>query len=337
MSIRSELCVIIPNWNGKDKIAKCIDSLLIQKKKVDVVVVENGSTDGSLEFLQNKFKNINIIANSINLGFAGGVNAGLKKTIEDYRYVALLNNDAYVDVNWSEELLKTIVSNSNIGIVTSKILSTKGRLDSTGDFYTSWGLPYPRGRNEKDKNQYDNSIEIFGASGGSSIYNSEMLKDIGLFDEDFFAYYEDVDLSFRARISGWKITYEPKAITYHQIGASSKKIKGFTTYQTTKNLPWLLIKNVPTRYLLPTMLRFSFVYVSFIFSSISRGDFKYAIKGVFVSLILIPKKIVERFKIQSSKKIKSSELWSLVVKDLPPNAKKLRVLRNTLSLGIISK
>jgi hypothetical protein len=154
-----------------------------------------------------------------------------------------------------------------------------------------------------------------------------MFKDIGLFDEDFFAYYEDVDLRFRAQLAGWKIRYCPKAIAYHQIGATSSKISGFTTYQTMKNLPWLMWKNVPATYLLKVLPRFKIAYFSFYASAWRRHQGWSATKGVLLSVTLAPKKIWQRHQIQNTKKVSDSYIWGIMTHDLPPNALKLRSLR----------
>ena len=218
---------------------------------------------------------------------------------------------------------------SDVGIVAPKILSThKKRLDSVGDQYTSWGLPYPKGRKESDGGQYDKPENIFSASGGASLYRVSMLKEIGLFDNDFFAYYEDIDISFRAQLAGWKILYEPSAVVYHEIGATSSKIPGFTTYQTIKNLPWLFWKNVPRKYLFSVGIRFYLAYFSFVLSAISRGQFMPVIEGLFVSVIFMPKKLIQRHKIQSSAKVSPEYIWSIMTHDLPPNAIKLRKIRS---------
>jgi GT2 family glycosyltransferase len=126
------------------------------------------------------------------------------------------------------------------------LIKTNGKtLDTTGDFYTTWGLPGPRNRDEPVKNAPSKPGEVFGATGGGAIYRAAIFDDIDMFDEDFFMYYEDVDLSFRAQLAGWKVRFTPKAIAYHKIGASSKKVPGLAVYNTFKNLPLVFIKNVP--------------------------------------------------------------------------------------------
>jgi GT2 family glycosyltransferase len=322
--------IVIPNWNGKDTLPACLDSLLAHTQKARILVVENGSTDGSLDLLHSNYPSIDLVVNTRNLGFAGGVNSGIKRAIElGAKYVALFNNDAVADKNWLKELIQALDNHTEAGSATCKLLSAdKKHIDSTGDFYTTWGLPYPRGRGEPASDKYDTETEVFGASGGASLYRVKMLQEIGLFDEDFFAYYEDVDLSFRAQLAGWKVIYVPKAEAYHQQGVTSGKIKGFTTYQTFKNYPMLLIKNVPFRLLPGVFIRFEIAYSAIFISSIQQGRMWPALKGFLRSQVLLPKKLWERQRIQERRKVPVSYINSLLVHDLPPNAAKLRKLRS---------
>lgn len=319
------VAVIVPNWNGADRLAACLDSLLEQSLKSHIIVVDNGSTDGSLELLQ-KYPDIELIKHDVNRGYAGGVNPGFKRAIElKLDYVAPFNNDAVADKEWLKLLVEELDVRQDVGIATCKILNSDGsQIDSTGDYYTTWGLPYPRGREETDINKYDEYKEIFAASGGASLYRVSMLKEIGLLDEDFFAYYEDVDLSFRAQLAGWRIRYVPAAVVYHQISATSSQIKGFATYQTMKNLPWLFWKNIPGRFMLNMFPRFLLAHVLFYLRAISRGQFFSASKGLFVAFWLFPKKLMQRRRIQRAKKVDNDYIWSMLVHDLPPNAHALR-------------
>jgi GT2 family glycosyltransferase len=328
----SQTSVVIPNWNGIHSIEACLNSLLEQSTKINIIVVENGSRDGSLELIQRKYPHIELLVHNKNLGFAGGVNSGIEKAIQNgSKYVALFNNDAVADRQWIQALVGCLDGNNKVGIATCKLTSIDNRhLDSTGDQYTNWGLPYPRGRGEPVGSQYDNDTFVFAASGGASLYRVSMLNEIGLFDKDFFAYYEDVDISFRAQLAGWKVAYVPTSIAYHQIGATSGRIKGFTTYQTMKNLPWLYWKNVPTKYLFSVGIRFSVAYFGFFFSSLQRLHAWPAFKGMFVSAVYLPKKLVQRHAIQSKRKVSPEYIWSIITHDLPPNAGQLRAIRAKL-------
>lgn len=321
--------VVIPNWNGGDALKGCIDSLLKQTIPLHIIVVDNNSEDGSVALVEQNYPDVELILHTTNKGYAGGVNPGLRRAIEmEASYVAPFNNDAIAEAHWLETLVNYLDGHPEEGIAACKLLGSDGHyIDSTGDYYTNWGLPYPRGRGETNIDAYDTQTEIFGASGGASLYRVSMLEEIGLFDEDFFAYYEDVDLSFRARLAGWKVAYVPESVVYHATGSTSSRMKGFTTYQTVKNLPWLLWKNVPGPLLLKVLPRFKLAHLLFIGRAFTRGHGWYAIKGYAVSWFLIPKKLMERRHIQSKRKVTPEYIWSIMTHDLPPNAHNLRKLR----------
>lgn len=332
MSSEYSVAVVVPNWNGKDVLPACLDSLLAQTQKAEIIVVENGSIDGSKALVEEQYPSVTLLPQEKNLGFDGGVNVGINHALaKHHTYIALFNNDAVAEPTWLEELTTCLENNTGHGIATGKLMDgTRTHLDSTGDLYTVWGLACPRGRGTEDTCQYDTEEDVFGATGGATVYRAEMFRKIGIFDNDFFAYYEDVDISFRAQLAGWKVRYVPRAVAYHQIGQTSGKIKGFTTYQTIKNLPWVMWKNVPFR-LLPTVFpRFFIAHTSFIVAALGRGQFSPVIKGVCMTTVLFPKKLLERRRIQSEKAVTDTYIRSLLVWDLPPNAARLRKIRAML-------
>ncbi|MGZ6004857.1 MAG: glycosyltransferase family 2 protein [Candidatus Saccharimonadales bacterium] len=326
---KNKLAIVIPNWNGVDSISDCLNSLLSQSQAASLIVVDNGSVDGSVELIKTKFPDVILLEQTKNLGFAAGVNVGIKQAINDgAKYVALFNNDAVADEQWLKQLAAYLDKYESVGIATCKLMDSQHqRFDSTGDCYTIWGLPYPRGRGEAVGTQYDQDTEIFAASGGASLYRVSMLEQIGLFDESFFAYYEDVDLSFRAQLAGWKVAYVPTALAYHQIGATSGKLKGFTTYQTMKNLPSLGRKNIPARLLPRIMPRYFLAYFGFFLSAVARGQGWPATQGWFVAFIRLPKNFAQRRKIQKNRQVSVDYINKMLVHDLPPGATKLRKLR----------
>lgn len=325
----AKVSVVVPNWNGEKQLPACLDTLLAQSLDAEIIVVENGSSDSSKELLYGRYPQVTVIPLPFNTGFAGGVNAGLRYAADaGHNYTALLNNDAVADKNWLKNLVETMAASPQAGIVTSKMISDSGEyLDSTGEIYTIWGLSYPRGRCEADTGKYDNQKEVFGASGGASLYRHKMLREIGTFDEDFFAYYEDIDISFRAQLAGWEVLYQPSAKVHHHIGATSAKVKGFSTYQTMKNLPWLAIKNVPRGLLHRVLARLSLAYLLFFGRAITRGHGWAALKGLGRMCLGLPKKLGERHKIQKNRKVSPRYINSIVTHDLPANARNLRSLR----------
>ena len=326
---QSDVAVIVINWNGEKDSLECIDLLKKQSRQHTIIAVDNGSTDEFASKVTEKHKDVVLIRNDRNLGFSGGANTGMRHAIEhNFTYVALINNDARPEKNWLKNLTETLDNDKTSGIATCKLLRLDGRFDSTGDQYTIWGLAYPRGRDEMDEGQFHQKEYVFAASGGASLYRVAMLRDVGVFDDDFFAYYEDVDLSFRAQLRGWKVVYQPKSVAHHQIGGTSGKIKGFTTYQTLKNLPLIVMKNVPARLLYQVVPRFTIAYWSIFFSSLKQHKFKASFKGLLMANFLLPKKMLQRQYIQRHATVDSVYIRSMIVPDLPPNAHKLRRLRN---------
>lgn len=217
--------VLIINWNGKHYLEDCLTSLYNQTyKNFEVIVFDNGSVDGSVEFVKSRFPDVHIIKNKENIGFAGGNNIAFKNAKGDF--IALLNNDTKVDILWLEELIKVMQSSKKIGICTAKVLrmGDPSIIDSTGLIFKS-GFPTGRGYSEKDTGQYDKQEEVWGATGTAVLLRREMINKIGLFDETFFAYCEDIDLSWRARNAGWKTVYVPTSICYHVSGGTSKNFK----------------------------------------------------------------------------------------------------------------
>jgi hypothetical protein len=326
------ISVVVPTLNSIESLKDCVLSLKRQSVKASIIVVANGTTDGTQRWLANEHPDIHVLSYMKPLGFAGAVNRGIEEAFRQKSdYVALVNNDAVLDKNWLKELIPALDENKNIGIVTGKILRTGGKvIDSTGDFYTTWFLPYPRGRDEKNSTKYGLSEEVLCASGGASIYRIAMLKEIGLFDEDFFAYYEDVDISLRARHYGWSILYVPTALTEHIVGGTSSRIKGFTTLQTMKNLPLLYIKNVPWQLIVKYQWKFNIAYSLFFLRSIQRGHLLYSLRGYSGMLFLLPKKLRERNLIQKNSRLGWRGFDSLLVHNLPPNARALRPISRML-------
>jgi GT2 family glycosyltransferase len=331
---RERIAIVALNYKAVDDTLLSVESLLKQTyNDLHIIVVENGSEDGSAERLE-KFqkahsKNLTILYNTTNKGFAGGVNTGIRWAQEQhFSYVALFNNDAVADKDWLLSLASQAASHETYGIVTGLLLHEDGKtIDTTGEQYSTWGLAFARDRNQP-AGTASKAGEVFGATGGASLYKMSMLNAIGLFDEAYFAYYEDVDISFRAQLAGWKVYYEPSAIAYHKRGATSSKMPGFAVYQTFKNLPLVFTKNVPRELLLSIGVRFWFTYLLMLGNAIAGGNSIPSLKGYFRGISLFwTVALPARGPIQRAKKVKSSYIKSILWSDLPPEQKGMRKLR----------
>jgi len=328
----TSVLITVLNWNGSEDTLECVNSLTQQSyKDFQILVVDNGSMAKDYEKLSvlNKIPNVTLIRNKTNVGFAGGVNIGIRHAIKnDFEFVGLFNNDATADKDWLQNLIDGFSKNNDISAVTGLLLHEDGQtIDSTGDYYSIWGMPFPRSRGLKTPTAPDSSY-VFSATGGATLYRTSLFKEIGLFDESFFAYYEDVDVSFRAQLAGHKIYYTKDALAYHKQGATSKKIPGFTVYQTFKNIPLLYTKDVPTGLLIPVGLRLFVLYWLIFGNAIKNGSGKHALKGWLASIWYFwTKSLWNRFYIQAHKTVPTSYIKSLVWYDLPPEQTGLRRLR----------
>lgn len=327
------VAVVVLNYKGIADTIDCLASLAKQTfEDFTIVAVENGSGKKSVdEFkkLEEKYgSKLQTLYNTDNLGFTGGVNTGIRWALDnDFDGIALFNNDAVADPKWLEELIKTYKKERS-GITTGLLLHEHGdTIDSTGDWYSTWGLPFPRNRGDKTENAPKAEF-VFSATGGGSLYDPKMLREIGLFDDVFFAYYEDIDMSFRAQLAGWKVAYTPKAIAYHKQGATSSRMPGgFTVLQTFKNLPILFVKDVPRELLFSIGVRFYFAYFLMFANAVKNGNGKAAFRGMIKSISLLPHSLKERRRIQKSKKVPTSYIKGLLWPDLPPDQTGIRKLR----------
>ncbi len=246
----NQVTVVIPNWNGSKYLEKCLDALLMQQGVFDVVVVDNGSTDGSVELLQHKYPQVKSILLNENTGFCHACNVGIEESVTPY--VILLNNDTEVLPGFVKNLVKAIEKEENIFSVSAQMLQIQNPklIDSAGDMYTIMGWGYSRGKGKTAKD-YDKAVKIFSACGGAAIYRKSILEKIGLLDESHFAYLEDMDLGYRARIYGYTNMYEPSAKVIHAGSASSgSRYNEFKTKLAAANNAYMVGKNMPVLQLL---------------------------------------------------------------------------------------
>lgn len=240
------LTVIVVNCNGGHLLPECLESLSHQSlSDVEVWLVDNGSTDGSVGLVRSRFPKVKIIALPENQGFAAGNNRGIQASSGEF--VALLNNDASANYGWAESLLAE-ARDPGVGIVASRVLldGDRSRLDSAGDGMTTVGVGCKRGH-LAPSNSYPLAEAVFGASGCAMLLRRSMLADVGLFDEDFFLLSEDSDLCFRAQLRGWKCRYAPDAVVCHKLNASIRKFSRTHVFYGQRNVEYLYFKNMPGR------------------------------------------------------------------------------------------
>lgn len=244
--MQEKVTVIIPNYNGKHFMEPCLSSLEKQTfRSFRVLVVDNASTDGSLEFMAEKYPDVEVVALDQNYGFSRAVNEGIRRSRAPY--VLLLNNDTTVDPHFLEEMVKAIRISPSIFSVSSRMIQMyhPHLLDSAGDFYTILGWGFGRGK-DHPADSYTAADRVFTACAGAAIYRRSVFGKIGYFDEAHFAYLEDIDIGYRARIFGWKNTYCPTALVYHVgSGTSGSKYNSFKVKLSARNSVYLNYKNMP--------------------------------------------------------------------------------------------
>jgi len=243
------ISIIIVNFNGLRYLGPCLSSLEKQSyEPYEIVLVDNGSSDGSAGYVRTHFPGVIVVETGTNRGFAGGTNAGIKEAHGDF--ILTLNNDTIVDSHFLENIIKPMLADIRIGMCASKMCFPDGRINSTGICFSRSGAAWDRGILEADVGQYEDETEVFGPCAGAALYRRAMLNEIGLFDEDFFLYMEDVDLAFRARWAGWFCRYVPPAKVIHIHGGTTGINSELSVYYGNRNLLWYVIKNFPVRTLL---------------------------------------------------------------------------------------
>jgi GT2 family glycosyltransferase len=249
------ISVVIPNWNGRRFLERCLSAIRHQTVgDIEVVLVDNASSDDSVGLVRRRFPEVEVVQLRRNAGFAAAMNAGIRRARGPY--IAFLNNDTEPDERWLQELLACLERHPRAASATSKVLlfDRPGTLDDTGNFLTPSLLPYARGHGQPDARQFDVEEEVFSASGAAALWRADALANVGLFDESFFAYYEDVDLGFRARLAGYECWYAPRAVVLHERGGTGGD-DGFTLYLHVRNRWLMLAKDAPASLLLRNLPR----------------------------------------------------------------------------------
>ncbi|MBF0223900.1 MAG: glycosyltransferase family 2 protein [Desulfobacterales bacterium] len=314
--ILNRATVIIVNFNGAKFIEKCLDSLNNQEfKAFSVIIVDNASSDNSVELIERKYKNFKLIKLDKNFGFAIANNIALK--VVNTEYVALLNNDAVADKIWLKKLIETLDNNPSAAFAASKMLffDNPKVIDRAGDAYTQAGTGSLRGRG-LSYSCYNKKEWIFGACAGSALYRKKILDKIGLFDEDFFLLYEDVDLSFRFQLKGYKCIYVPDAFVYHKSSMSIGNDSWISVYYSHRNLEWTYIKNMPKNLLYRTIIpHIIYDFASFLYFLIKGKGFVF-LKAKIDSIKGLNKILKKRRLIQKEKRVGDDYIWSLFQKEI---------------------
>lgn len=311
---RPYFSVIIPNWNGEKHLPACLESLRRQTfGSFETIVVDNASQDGSLRLVREQFPEARLLALPENRFFSGGVNAGV--AIARGEVIVLLNNDTEADPGWLAALQRAFAAHPEVGMVASKLRLFDRRtvLHSAGDFYRRDGVPGNRGVWEEDAGQYDESPWVFSACGAASAYRRAMLDDVGLLDEDFWGYCEDVDLAFRAQLRGYRCLFAPDAVVYHKLSATGGG--PIASYYCGRNFVSVIVKNMPSSLLRkhwPGIVRAQLGFFLHSLWHVRELSARARLRGQFAALGQLPLMLRKRRAIQRGRRVSGDYIESIM-------------------------
>lgn len=302
--------ILIVNWNSKEHLKECFESLFkISYSNYEVIMVDNGSKDDSVEFTEKYYPKVKIIKSKKNLGFAGGNNFGLKYCRG--KYILFLNNDTIVTKNFLDDLVEFIEKDESLAVVQPTILfhrpstSMHEKINSVGSFILKSGFLYhlDYGKTYKPSN-YKDSYEIFTAYGACFLVRRNLIEKIGLFDESYFAYFEETDFSHRVWLNGHKIKILTKPIIYHKGGKTSEKLpSAFIQYHSFKNRLYTYLKNFDVKNIISILIPHLIIceVSTVLYLLIGKPGYAVAIqKAIFWNLFNFPRMLKERRKVQKN-------------------------------------
>jgi GT2 family glycosyltransferase len=314
-----KVSVVIVNWNGRRYLHDCLASLQAQTfTGFEVILVDNGSTDGSVEWLMSRFPQVHLIRNETNVGFAAANNQAIR--VSQAEFIATLNNDTRVEPDWLAELIAAAEGDSMVSMCASKMLFADRTevINSTGIALDAVGIAWDRRGGEPDDRSETEPIEVFGPCAGAALYRRAMLDQIGLFDESFFAYLEDVDLAWRARLAGWRCLYVPTACVYHVHSATGVEGSTFKNRLLGRNKIWTIAKNYPAARLvlyLPLILVYDLAAV--LFTLVVRRDVA-SLLGRLEGLKGLPSRWNQRQAVQALRREGRGQRWYHYLSPLIP-------------------
>ena len=304
--------VVIVTWNGRHLLAECLDTLRAQTRPPnEILIVDNGSSDGSQQWVRSHYPEVTLIELAHNTGFSIANNIGIRRATGDY--IALLNNDIRLEPEWLASMIAALDTEASLGSCACKMLLYHERdtIDSAGINLLKNGGGSNRGFRQADNELFQHRAMVFGACAGAALYRAEMLRHIGLFDEDLFIYYEDVDLAFRAQLAGYNCLYVPEAVAYHHHAATSSRL-GTRLYYTSRNNLLVVAKNMPLALLLRYLPSILWRQLTFFLSMILQGQIGMCVRACVDMLRMLPLMLRKRQTARYNKSRSSSDIIALL-------------------------
>ncbi|MDW7712489.1 MAG: glycosyltransferase family 2 protein [Deferrisomatales bacterium] len=328
MSRRPKVSILLLNWNGLEHLPMCLESLAAQTfRDFEVIVVDNGSRDGSVELVRTRYPWVVLVPLPENVGFASGNNRGLEHASGEY--LVTLNNDTRAEPDWLEHLVRVAEAHPRAGMVASRVcsFSDPDLIDSIGMAVCRDGMARGAYRNRRWSSLGLGEVEeVFFPSACAALYKRSMIEETGFFDDDFFAYAEDVDLGLRGRLAGWGAVAATRAVVHHKYSQSSGSLSPFKVYLVERNHYWVAVKNLPWGQLLAlpafTVWRYAeqakAVVTSrgtggeFLAGTSRRAVFGAVLRGAADALRGLPEMWKKRRRIMANRRISRAELRRLL-------------------------
>jgi GT2 family glycosyltransferase len=296
---RVPVSVVVPNWNGRRWLEGCLASLGAQTAQPgEVIVVDNGSSDGSVEFLRSQHPDVRVVELGRNTGFAHAANQGVRAAQGEF--VALVNTDVTLAPDWLARMVEVLEGDPGCGSVACKMLSMDDhtRVYDAGDTLRRDGVCEQRGRFGLDESRLDQAGEVFGACAGAAVYRRSPVLAVGGFDERYFAYLEDVDLALRLQLAGWRCRYEP-ATAFHAGEQSSGRLPGGHWYLVERNTLMLVVKAFPARWLPLVAYR----QLAWAWRALAEGRLGWQLRGALAVIPLLPHALRERQRLRPRSRV----------------------------------
>lgn len=307
--VRPDVSIIVVSWNGREYIDECLDGVgRLEGVHAETILVDNASTDGTAAYVKERFPWVRLVELPENRGFAGGNNAGVQQARGEY--VALLNNDAVPEPGWLAALLRDARAGAGLVLTTSCVVYAHDPrvIDSAGDGMLRWGGAFKR-LHGADVGRAGESMEVFGVCGAACLVPRRVFVELGGFDEDFFVSHEDVDLSYRARLLGYRCQYVADAMVRHRGSVTLGRQSPLAIFHGQRNLEWVYLKNTPGWLLLRT-LPGHMVYVAAAAAHCARmGALWTFLRAKGAAVVGVPRMLRKRSRVQATRRVGARGIW----------------------------
>ena len=318
--------IIIVNFNGGEYLRNCLDSLIGQDHPANsIIVVDNASTDGSIDCIQDDYPSIQLMRQGANIGFAAANNIGFD-ALSDCQWAVTLNPDTLVQKDWLKVIREAIHKYPKIDMFSCRLvdLTDPDKLDGTGDCYHLSGIVWRRDHGAPSSISRTLDEPIFAPCGAAAVYRLEMVRKVGGMDTDYFCYNEDIDLGFRMRLMGAQCLHIDSAVVFHAGSGITGKDSDFTVYHGHRNLIWTYVKNMPGYLLWITLPLHLAMNLIVLILYIARGRIGVISKSKWDGILKLPQAFRKRKQIQAARQVRPNQLLRVLCKGFKPRPKPIR-------------